>query len=230
MKSFLTKTAAILTWVLAIYTVGRVGVLYAASFTLGNGGMPAAWSAANLRLSLAYTVPVLLIVLAHELGHLVACRRYGVQSSWPVVLPMPAGVVPWHLAAYGLVGAAVRVPGFAALPDDQRWDITASGLLAGAGAAAVFTVIGYLLSVPAAGGISPWVPSLLIEGLLIWQPVNWHPMLAAGAVGWILTAISLLPVPGFDGWRLIQVDVRTVTRRRRSAMCLLGVALLCWLG
>jgi hypothetical protein len=39
---------------------------------------------------LTYSVPIILILGAHELGHFFACRYYGVDASAPYFLPCPS--------------------------------------------------------------------------------------------------------------------------------------------
>lgn len=222
---------ALASWVLTAITVSHVGIIYAASFTFATAGrLPAAWGHENFMLSLWYTVPVLLTLLIHEGGHMLACRRHKVKTGPAFAVPMPLGWLPFSLATFGTVGAFVPASGFNRLPSITRWDIASAGVLAGAAAAFVCTVAGYLMSVPAGPNpIHPWVPSMLVSGLVKWRPVEWHPLLVAGSVGWVLTAVSLLPLPGFDGGRMLKVERNTINQRPISAAFSMGVAASCWL-
>ena len=49
-----------------------------------------------------YSVPVLLILGAHEMGHYLLCRRYNVDASLPYFIPLP--VLPT-----GTLGAVIRI-------------------------------------------------------------------------------------------------------------------------
>src|SRR5207237_9203938 len=69
------------------------------------------------------SVPILLTLGAHDLGHYVACRYYGFDASLPYFLPMP-------LLLTGTLGAVIRIrqpiPGKRAL-----FDIGIAGPIAG---------------------------------------------------------------------------------------------------
>ncbi|MGH9361712.1 MAG: site-2 protease family protein, partial [Thermoanaerobaculia bacterium] len=55
-------------------------------------GIRAVWSdPALLGLGLSFSLAVLAILLVHELGHYLACRRYGLPATLPYFLPAPFG-------------------------------------------------------------------------------------------------------------------------------------------
>src|ERR1700751_3490590 len=49
-----------------------------------------------------YSIPVLLILISHELGHFFACRRWQVEATLPFFLPSPT--------LLGTLGAFIRIP------------------------------------------------------------------------------------------------------------------------
>ena len=51
---------------------------------MGPGTIRQVWGDPTLLgWGLAFSVPTLLILLAHELGHFLTCRRYGIPATWP---------------------------------------------------------------------------------------------------------------------------------------------------
>src|SRR6202034_1661804 len=50
---------------------------------------------------LAFSITLLTILLAHELGHYFACRYYGIDASLPYFLPFPSPI--------GTLGAFIRI-------------------------------------------------------------------------------------------------------------------------
>lgn len=207
------------------YTVGRVGVLYAASFQMAQGLPVQAWSAGNLLLSLWYTVPLLAILVSHELGHVLTAKRYRVRVRGPYLLPLPLGLPVSLASAFGTAGALIwlrdKPPSEAA-----EWDISASGVLAGAVASALCVMVGGFWSVPTQHpGTPSWLPSIMDwTGIGL---VAWHPLTAAGWVGWVLTAISLIPIRPLDGGVLLSTLPAAWQERRWSVAAVAAVVILC---
>ena len=87
-----------------------------------------------------YALALMSILLAHELGHYLQARRYGVPTSLPYFLPMPAILSP-----FGTMGAVLAMrPGSA----HRRglFDIAITGPLAGLLPSLAATVLGLLWS------------------------------------------------------------------------------------
>ncbi len=223
----------VLLWCLGALTAGRAGIVYAAMFTMAQGVRPVAWGYDNVVLSLWYTVPVLVIIGAHEMGHYLACKLYGVKTAGPFLLPLPisiANAMHWlWLPAIGLLGGVLwmrdKFPSRLA-----QWDITWSGLMAGFLATVVCTWLGAAWSVDVGthhemGRI--WTPHVMQA--LTGPSVAWHPVMAAAWVGWGLTTVSLLPIPPADGGRLFWIVPSIWRQRRWPVIAFGGVCLLCWL-
>ena len=150
-----------------------------------------------------YSLPVLAILGAHEMGHYVACLRYGVNASLPYFLPMP-------LLMTGTLGAVIRIrqpiPGKRAL-----FDIGIAGPIAGFIVLIPVLICGVYLSevVPRPPG-----PARFEFGEpLLFKAFAWlrfgaipegyvlvgHPMVFSAWFGMLATALNLFPIGQLDG-------------------------------
>ena len=57
--------------------------------------------AAHLTLGIPFSLTLMLILLAHEMGHYLYCRRYGVWATLPFFIPFPTLI--------GTLGAFIRI-------------------------------------------------------------------------------------------------------------------------
>lgn len=162
-----------------------------------------------LLLGLPYSLSLLAILGTHEMGHYVACRRYGIDATPPYFLPSPP------LMLFGTFGAFIRIR--APITDRRAlFDIGVAGPLAGAAVAIPVFLMGVLSSawVPDPGlveGVQTYRfgDSLLVhlfEGWLIPPPpapegfvLAQSSIILAGWVGFLATALNLLPVGQLDG-------------------------------
>jgi membrane-associated protease RseP (regulator of RpoE activity) len=162
---------------------------------------------ALLVLGLPYSLSLLAILGTHEMGHYLACRRYGIEATPPYFLPSPP-----HLL-FGTFGAFIRIRA----PITNRralFDIGVAGPLAGAAVAVPILLLGI--------ANSGWQPDrafgpgdhLLGGSLLVRFVVGWlappapapegytfvfGSLAMAGWVGFLATALNLLPVGQLDG-------------------------------
>src|SRR3989440_339959 len=97
---------------------------------------------------LSFSVPLLAVLLCHELGHYLTARRYQLDVSPPYFIPAP--VVPWSI---GTMGAFIRLR---TVVSDRRQllDVGLAGPIAGLVVALPALVIGFALSHPPAGAAS----------------------------------------------------------------------------
>jgi membrane-associated protease RseP (regulator of RpoE activity) len=171
-------------------------------------GIPASFP--NLLAGLPFSVPLMLILFAHEMGHYLTSRRYGVDSSLPYFIPAPFPSVFF----VGTFGAFIRMR---RPPRTRRemFDIGAAGPWAGFLVAVIATAIGLTRS-----EITPLDTNqeglFLGNSMLFWgvsrvvlgvDPnsvnVNVHPIALAGWIGLLVTAINLLPVGQLDGGHVV---------------------------
>jgi membrane-associated protease RseP (regulator of RpoE activity) len=100
--------------------------------------------------SFLFSVPALLILGSHEMGHYLMARAHGVDSSLPYFIPAPIGL--------GTFGAVIRLRG--KVPSrNALLDIGAAGPLAGLAIALPMLVVGVMLSRPVPSPSPPFPPA-----------------------------------------------------------------------
>jgi len=150
-----------------------------------------------------FAVPLMAILLSHELGHYVAGRIHHVDISPPYFIPMP-------LSLLGTMGAVIRMRGRIA-HRDALLDVGAAGPLAGIVVTLPVLVYGIATSpvepLPAAGTFIVEGRSILYVGLL-WllkgpfpegHDIMLSPTAFAGWAGLLVTMMNLIPVGQLDG-------------------------------
>jgi membrane-associated protease RseP (regulator of RpoE activity) len=192
---------------------------------------------APIRDGLSYSVPLMLILLCHELGHYLVARWYGVDASLPFFIPFP----PWF--GLGTMGAVI---GMRRVTTNRKKliDIGAAGPLAG-----LCVAIPVILYGLAHSKIGPLAPHGQLEGnsLLyaflkhaskgLWLPdahqdVYLHPTAFAGWAGLLVTMINLLPIGQLDGGHIATAyfgnRYNVFAKRLHRAMPLVGVGVFFW--
>lgn len=159
------------------------------------------WSGAS------YSVPLMGILLLHELGHFLQARRYGVPAIPPMFIPMP-------FYPFGTMGAViVQSPHHA----DRKalFDIAISGPLAGLCLALPVAWWGISLSKTAvldgAQGAQIFGDPLILKWMITAvhgplgpnEDVIINPVLMAGWVGVFITALNLTPIGQLDGGHIL---------------------------
>ncbi|HZI50493.1 MAG TPA: site-2 protease family protein, partial [Terriglobia bacterium] len=71
--------------------------------TMDFEGVPLSgfWQPANLLLGLPFSFAIMSILFAHEMGHYLTCRYYGIDASLPYFIPFPNPV--------GTMGAFIKI-------------------------------------------------------------------------------------------------------------------------
>lgn len=191
---------------------------------------------------LAFSIPLVAILLAHELGHYVTARRYLLDVSPPYFLPVPL----WP-SFIGTMGAFIRLR---TLLSDRRqlFDVGVAGPLAGFAIALPVLLVGLQLShpLPRDSGLSGMVlmvgsgPELLPLGdsfitlLARWAvrgdlgPVLVHPLAFAGVLGMFVTMINLMPMAQLDGGHILYAALPRWHRRAAVAFWIVVLLLGSW--
>lgn len=223
------RIAAVVLAGFTVETVYRIGLLHGTAFLFAQGTRLRIDSPEVIGLARWYTGGVLAILVAHECGHYVACKRRDLVTHGPFLFPLPLSWVAWSfIPAFGTAGAWLRVASETTLAD--RWRIAAAGILAGAVVTAIATGLGIWWSVPVETITrgNHWEPALF--RWLVPDGVAWHPVLAAALFGWVLTAISLLPLPSMDGWHLLRGFTDDARQTRWWSTGIACLALACWVS
>lgn len=156
----------------------------------------------GIALALSYSLSILGILFAHEMGHYLIARHYGVSASPPYFLP---GLPP-----FGTFGAFIRMR-IRTIDATKLFRIGAGGPYAGFLVCVPILMVGLFLSevqpVPVELEEAQLGDSLLMWGLvrLVFgtipegQDVFLHPMAYAGWVGLFVTSFNLVPLGQLDG-------------------------------
>ncbi len=156
---------------------------------------------------LKFAVPLLLILLAHEMGHFVAARRHGLLTTPPFFLPMP---MPMPFSP-GTLGAVIRIKQ-PITTRTQLMDIGAWGPIAGFIVTVPTLVVGLAMSqvrdFPHEGPLVYFSEPILFKflarvvffpGLTGTEDIMLHPVAWAAWWGLLVTALNLLPFFQLDG-------------------------------
>jgi len=178
---------------------------------------------------LPFSLTLLLILGAHELGHYFMGKWHGAQVTLPYFLPVPFGL--------GTFGAFIQLRS----PIRNRaalFDIGFAGPIVGFVVALPLLILGLLLSEPVRG-VDPSTRSLLMEFLVaLLQPqsqgmaIALHPVAIAAGFGILITGLNLLPAGQLDGGHIAYAALGRAARPLAWAtvilLALMGV--LVWSG
>jgi membrane-associated protease RseP (regulator of RpoE activity) len=149
--------------------------------------------------SVPFAACMLAILAAHEMGHYLACRRYGVPATLPFFIPAP-------LLMFGTFGAVIRI--LRPIPHSRAlFDIAAAGPLAGFAVAVPVLLYGagtgVVIPESTPGGMLSYGNSLLtyllLDRIYGTADIALDPVFFAGWFGLFLTTLNLFPVGQLDG-------------------------------
>lgn len=167
----------------------------------------------NLLLGIPFSATLLTILLAHEMGHYLFCRYYGVRATLPFFIPAPTLI--------GTLGAVIRIKG-SIRSRTALFDIGIAGPIAGFVVALVTLAVAMTLSKPLAPNMGPSelrlgfplifdlvrhavrvvTPGNAVANLPL-QRIYLHPTAMAAWVGMYATALNLLPSSQLDGGHIV---------------------------
>lgn len=195
-----------------------------------------------LLLGLPFSLTLMGILLAHELGHYLYCVKYRVDATLPFFIPFPSLI--------GTLGAFIRIRS----PLRSRrilFDIGIAGPIAGFAVALPVLILSLGKSHVAPLGQSipridlglPLIFSLVRKLLVAFghagalanipaSRILLHPVAVAAWVGMFATSLNLLPGGQLDGGHIVfAVSPRWhKTVSRVTILALIPLALFCWTG
>lgn len=179
----------------------------------------------------AFSVTLMSILIAHEMGHYLVARRHGVEVSLPYFIPVP-------LEPLGTMGAVITMRTEQATRN-QLLDIGAAGPIAGFLVAVPAMIIGIRMSsvvdLKDAGMLAFFGDSILSSALTHWlrpelgpgHDLEAHPIWIGAWGGFLVTAINLLPMGQLDGGHVLHAFTprRSAVWGRRvfRALVVLGI-------
>jgi membrane-associated protease RseP (regulator of RpoE activity) len=160
----------------------------------------------ELRYGLEFSASLLFVLISHEMGHYVMCRRYHVDATLPFFIPTPPMVGP-----AGTFGAFIKI--LSPMPSRKAvFDIGVAGPIAGFVALIPIAVAGLMTMEPAGSqatsfGITFSDPLFMRIGGVI---VGHDPAVSFGNafyyaawIGLLVTALNLIPSGQLDGGHAI---------------------------
>jgi membrane-associated protease RseP (regulator of RpoE activity) len=194
---FLESFTEILTWAPTLYSYFIVFVVYSLATNLDL-----------LTYALCFSIPLLVILISHEMGHYIACRLYGVEATLPFFIPTPPLIGP-----AGTFGAFIRIK--SRIPSRKAiFDIGVAGPIAGFIALIPFAIIAIatIKPLPAPPKLPPGIlvfsDPLLIKGLALLfgkdlTVTELNPWYGAAWMGALVTGLNLIPSGQLDGGHAI---------------------------
>lgn len=181
---------------------------------------------------LPFSITLLAILLAHEVGHYWASVHYGLDVSLPYFLPFPSII--------GTLGAFIRIRS-PIYSKRVLFDVGIAGPLAGFALVMPALIIGLLYSkvipgIERQGDLIFATPALfrLAEHLIFPgvspQDIALHPISRAAWVGIFTTALNLLPIGQLDGGHILYAALPQYHRwlSRVFVVALLPLGFLYW--
>ncbi|MCH9647936.1 MAG: site-2 protease family protein [Deltaproteobacteria bacterium] len=196
------------------------------------------WSDSSLLLAgLTYSLPLIFILLCHEMGHYLACRYYRLPATPPFFLPAPVGL--------GTFGAFIRIKA-PIRRKKELFDVGIAGPLAGFVALVpclfygiansklkvfetVSEEVGEPILVLGTNLATQWTIQLFHGPVPEATGLDLHPIALASWVGLLATALNLLPLGQLDGGHLFYAVAGRWQRRLAWPLwCLLALAGFLW--
>jgi len=189
--------ALFISWAPTLYSLFVVNVIYVLLT-----------SSQYLIVGLSFSIPLLFILISHEMGHYIACRIYRVDCSLPYFIPTPPMIGP-----AGTFGAFIRIR--SRIPSRRAvFDIGVAGPIAGFIALIPIAVIGISIMgmQPPSTVIPPdtivFADPLLMKaiGTLFGKDVSLgigNSFYFAAWMGMLVTALNLIPSGQLDGGHAI---------------------------
>ena len=183
---------------------------------------------------ISFSFTIVLILLAHEMGHFLACRHYGIRCTPPYFLPLPISIA-------GTMGAFIRIKS----PFQSKralFDVGIAGPLAGF----VFVVPALIVGIASstlipkgsiAGDIAfgepllfRWVGAAVLGYAPETQDMIAHPIAMAAWFGLLATSLNLFPIWQLDGGHIAYAILGREPQKRLSIIATVILVLISFAG
>ncbi len=208
------------------YIVGDVGFFSTILATLDKPSI--------LLHGLPFSIPLITILLAHEMGHYFACRYYGIRCTPPYFIPAPISIA-------GTLGAFIRIKS-SFKHKRALFDVGVAGPLAGF----LFVIPSLYIGIK----LSQLIPKDSIQGGLIFgEPLffRWmgkivlgyssttqdmvaHPIAMAAWFGLLATSLNLLPIWQLDGGHLAYAILGRTWQKKLTVIFIIILIFVSFLG
>src|SRR5437868_1042299 len=215
-------------------------------FSLNDDALPlfpVRWALAQpsrLLLGIPFASTLMLILLAHEMGHYLYCRYYGVYATLPFFIPAPTliGTLGAFIrirspirsrAALFDIGIAAPIAGFVVALAVLIFALPHSKMMAPTAVASDIQ-LGYPLIFHLAWAVLPLAK--VRGGSASLQGMYFHPTVIAAWVGMFATALNLLPGGQLDGGHIVFALAPRAHKfvSRATILALIPLAIYCWVG
>jgi membrane-associated protease RseP (regulator of RpoE activity) len=217
-------------FILTLITATLAGADSYASFVSEFGRRTVTIDRSLLLGGLWYSGTFLAILGAHEAGHYLYCRYYGLDASLPYFIPLPP-----LLTITGTLGAVIRIRE----PFRTRTELFDVGIAGPVGGLIVLIpalFYGFTLSTvvpePTSGTLTyfgeplifQWISQLVIGHVAAGSTINVHPVVWGCWFGLFATALNLLPFGQLDGGHIVYAVFGERIAKNVSAATALGLA------
>lgn len=184
---------------------------------------------------LPFSISIMTILFAHEMGHYLTCLYYGIDASLPYFIPAPTPM--------GTMGAFIKIRS----PIQHRaalLDVGVAGPIAGFVLAVPALVIGlsfsrFVVTDPAGGGLGfgePLIFKMVAYVMGKTPPAGMdlyiHPIALAAWFGFLATTLNLLPCGQLDGGHIAYALFPNLHKRISQALviALVPLGIFFWQG
>lgn len=183
---------------------------------------------------LPFSFTLMAILFAHEMGHFLACRHYGIRCTPPYFIPFP-------ISYAGTFGAFIRIKS-AFQHKRALFDVGIAGPLAGFIFALPALVIGISASRLIPKGslhgnlgfgeplLFRWVGRIVIGYAPERQDMLAHPIAMAAWFGLLVTSLNLLPIWQLDGGHISYALLGRERQKKVSICSAVALILLSFAG
>lgn len=181
-----------------------------------------------------FSLTLITVLLAHEMGHFLVCRHYGIRCTPPFFIPIPISIA-------GTLGAFIRIK--SPFPNRKAlFDVGIAGPLAGFLFVMPALIIGISFSqlIPKGGlqgGVyfgEPLIFRWIGQWVLGYSPSSQdmiaNPIAMAAWIGLLATSLNLLPIWQLDGGHIAYAVLGSKLQRKLSIAAAIALMLVSFAG